>query len=122
MLASSRTMMMQNHNRDLYSSLTVVWWLGRVPSRIADSTTEVEYIAASEAAKEAVWMKNYIQELGVVPSIAEPVVIFSDNNRAIARKQRNRDLITDPNTFSNDTICLERWWEEVTFGWTESTQ
>ncbi|KAL0445794.1 UNVERIFIED_CONTAM: Retrovirus-related Pol polyprotein from transposon TNT 1-94 [Sesamum latifolium] len=30
----------------------------------ADSTTETEYIAASEAAKEAVWMKNYIQELG----------------------------------------------------------
>ncbi|KAL0427588.1 UNVERIFIED_CONTAM: hypothetical protein Slati_2933600 [Sesamum latifolium] len=26
----------------------------------------------SKAAKEAVWMKNYIQELGVVPSIAEP--------------------------------------------------
>ncbi|KAL0298824.1 UNVERIFIED_CONTAM: Retrovirus-related Pol polyprotein from transposon RE1 [Sesamum radiatum] len=34
MLASSRMMMMQNHSRDLYSSLTVVWWLGRVPSRI----------------------------------------------------------------------------------------
>ncbi|KAL0455666.1 UNVERIFIED_CONTAM: Retrovirus-related Pol polyprotein from transposon RE2 [Sesamum latifolium] len=30
-------------------------------------------------------MKNYIQELGVVPSIAEPVVIFCDNNGAIAQ-------------------------------------
>ncbi|KAK4389828.1 Retrovirus-related Pol polyprotein from transposon TNT 1-94 [Sesamum angolense] len=39
---------------------------------IADSTTEAEYMAASKAAKEAVWMKNYIQELGVVPSIDEP--------------------------------------------------
>ncbi|KAL0434305.1 UNVERIFIED_CONTAM: Retrovirus-related Pol polyprotein from transposon TNT 1-94 [Sesamum latifolium] len=28
------TMMMPNPNRVLYSSLTVVWWLGRVPSRI----------------------------------------------------------------------------------------
>ncbi|KAL0445215.1 UNVERIFIED_CONTAM: hypothetical protein Slati_2244200 [Sesamum latifolium] len=45
-----------------------------------DSTTEAEYIAASEAAKEVVWMKNYIQELGVVPSIAEPVVMFCNNN------------------------------------------
>ncbi|KAL0448513.1 UNVERIFIED_CONTAM: hypothetical protein Slati_1407700 [Sesamum latifolium] len=30
-------------------------------------------------------MKNYIQELGVVTSIVEPVVIFCDNNRAIAQ-------------------------------------
>ncbi|KAL0433018.1 UNVERIFIED_CONTAM: Retrovirus-related Pol polyprotein from transposon RE2 [Sesamum latifolium] len=30
-------------------------------------------------------MKNYIQELGVVPSIAEPIVIFGDNNGAIAQ-------------------------------------
>ncbi|KAL0283834.1 UNVERIFIED_CONTAM: Retrovirus-related Pol polyprotein from transposon TNT 1-94 [Sesamum angustifolium] len=55
-----------------------------------DSTTEAEYIAALEAAKEAVWMKNYIQELGVVPSIAEPVVVFCDNNWAIAQEKEPR--------------------------------
>ncbi|KAL0445768.1 UNVERIFIED_CONTAM: hypothetical protein Slati_1704700 [Sesamum latifolium] len=33
-LASSQTMMMPNPNRVLYSSLMVVWSLGRVPSRI----------------------------------------------------------------------------------------
>ncbi|KAL0387729.1 UNVERIFIED_CONTAM: hypothetical protein Sradi_2654700 [Sesamum radiatum] len=37
-----------------------------------------------------VWMKNYIQELGVVPSIAEPVVIFCDNNKAIAQAKEPR--------------------------------
>ncbi|KAL0457767.1 UNVERIFIED_CONTAM: Retrovirus-related Pol polyprotein from transposon TNT 1-94 [Sesamum latifolium] len=46
--------------------------------------------SASEAAKEAIWMKNYIQELGVVPSIAEPVVIFCDNNGAIAQAKEPR--------------------------------
>ncbi|KAL0301633.1 UNVERIFIED_CONTAM: Retrovirus-related Pol polyprotein from transposon TNT 1-94 [Sesamum radiatum] len=51
---------------------------------------EAEYIATSEAAKEAVWMKNYIQELGVVPSIVEPVVIFYDNNEAIAQTKESR--------------------------------
>ncbi|KAL0405950.1 UNVERIFIED_CONTAM: Retrovirus-related Pol polyprotein from transposon RE2 [Sesamum latifolium] len=51
----------------------------------AYSTMEAKYIAASEASKEVVWMKNYIQELGMVPSIAEPVVIFYDNNGAIAQ-------------------------------------
>ncbi|KAL0416297.1 UNVERIFIED_CONTAM: hypothetical protein Slati_3461600 [Sesamum latifolium] len=82
---------------------------------------EAEYITASEAAKEAVWMKNYIQELGVVPSIAEPVVIFCDNNGAIAQAM-NRDLITVLNTFLDDTSYSGRWWVEVTAGWTESAQ
>ncbi|KAL0323505.1 UNVERIFIED_CONTAM: hypothetical protein Sangu_1969800 [Sesamum angustifolium] len=70
----------------------MVAWKGSKQATIADSTIEVEYIAASEAAKKAaseaakkaVWMKNYIQKLGVVPGIAEHVVILCDNNGAIA--------------------------------------
>ncbi|KAL0289079.1 UNVERIFIED_CONTAM: Retrovirus-related Pol polyprotein from transposon TNT 1-94 [Sesamum radiatum] len=68
----------------------VVAWKSSKQDTTADSTTEAEYIAASEAAKEAVWMKNYIEELGVVPSIAEPVVIFCDNNGAIAQAKEPR--------------------------------
>ncbi|KAL0455634.1 UNVERIFIED_CONTAM: Retrovirus-related Pol polyprotein from transposon TNT 1-94 [Sesamum latifolium] len=81
----------------------VVAWKSSKQDTTADSTTEAEYITASEAAKEAVWMKNYIQELGVVPSIAEPVVIFCDNNGAIAQA-KDRDLITVPSTFLDATI------------------
>ncbi|KAL0285430.1 UNVERIFIED_CONTAM: Retrovirus-related Pol polyprotein from transposon TNT 1-94 [Sesamum radiatum] len=68
----------------------VVAWKSSKQDTTADSTTEAEYIATSEAAKEAVWMKNYIQELGVVPSIAEPVIIFCDNNGAIAQAKEMR--------------------------------
>ncbi|KAL0427527.1 UNVERIFIED_CONTAM: Retrovirus-related Pol polyprotein from transposon TNT 1-94 [Sesamum latifolium] len=68
----------------------VVAWKSSKQDTTADSTTEAEYIAASEAAKEAVWIKNYIQELGVVPSIVEPVVIFCDNNGAIAQVKEPR--------------------------------
>ncbi|KAL0445888.1 UNVERIFIED_CONTAM: Secreted RxLR effector protein [Sesamum latifolium] len=63
----------------------VVTWKSSKMATTADSNTEAEYIAASEAAKEAIWMKNYIQELGVVPSIIELVVIFCHNNGDIAQ-------------------------------------
>ncbi|KAL0405797.1 UNVERIFIED_CONTAM: hypothetical protein Slati_3893600 [Sesamum latifolium] len=68
----------------------VVAWKSSKQDTTADSTAEAKYIAASETAKEAVWMKNYILELGVVPSIAEPVVIFCDNNGAIAQAKEPR--------------------------------
>ncbi|KAL0361142.1 UNVERIFIED_CONTAM: Retrovirus-related Pol polyprotein from transposon TNT 1-94 [Sesamum radiatum] len=42
---------------------SVVPWKSSKQDTTADSTMEAEYISASEAAKEAVWMKNYIQEL-----------------------------------------------------------
>ncbi|KAL0409653.1 UNVERIFIED_CONTAM: Retrovirus-related Pol polyprotein from transposon TNT 1-94 [Sesamum radiatum] len=68
----------------------VVAWKSSKKDTTADSTTGAEYIAVLKAAKEAVWMKNYIQELGVVFSIAEPVVIFCDNNGAIAQAKEPR--------------------------------
>ncbi|KAL0313377.1 UNVERIFIED_CONTAM: Retrovirus-related Pol polyprotein from transposon TNT 1-94 [Sesamum radiatum] len=68
----------------------VVAWKSSKQDTKADSTTKAEYIAASKATKETVWMKNYIQELGVVPSSAEPIVIFCDNNGAIAQAKKPR--------------------------------
>ena len=52
---------------------------------IADSTTEAEYIAASEAAKEVFWIKKFIIGLGVVPSISDPVNMYCENNGAITQ-------------------------------------
>uniref|UniRef100_A0A2N9EWE6 Reverse transcriptase Ty1/copia-type domain-containing protein n=1 Tax=Fagus sylvatica TaxID=28930 RepID=A0A2N9EWE6_FAGSY len=59
-------------------------WRSCKQDTTADSTTEAEYIAASEAAKEAVWIRKFIQEFGVVPSIESPITIHCDNNGAIA--------------------------------------
>nr|GEW29327.1 hypothetical protein [Tanacetum cinerariifolium] len=44
---------------------------------------EAEYIAASEAAKEAVSIRKFIDELGVVPSNDYPIKINCDNSAAI---------------------------------------
>src|SRR6516165_5133589 len=62
-----------------------VSWKSSKQETIADSTTEAEYIAAAEAAKEAVWIRNFVTGLGVVPSVAEPIVLYCDNNGAIAQ-------------------------------------
>ena len=44
-------------------------WRSINQSSIADSTMEAEYIVASKAAKEAVWLKNFLLDLEVVPSV-----------------------------------------------------
>ena len=62
-----------------------VSWKSSKQSTVADSTTEAEYIAASDAAKEAVWIKKFITDLEVVPSITNPVDVYCDNNGAIAQ-------------------------------------
>jgi len=56
----------------------------------ADSTVEAKYIAASDAAKEAVWAKKFVIELGVIPFIKFVVPLFCDNNGAIAQAKELR--------------------------------
>ena len=68
----------------------VVSWRSSKQDTMADSTTEAEYIVTSDAAKEAVWIKNFIFRLGVVPSITNPVDVYCDNNRAIAQAKEPR--------------------------------
>ncbi|KAM1936807.1 hypothetical protein ACFX15_014034 [Malus domestica] len=67
-----------------------VSWKSKKQSVIADSTTEAEYVAAAEAGKEAFWMKKFITELGVVPTITSPVTLYCDNSGAIAQAKESR--------------------------------
>ncbi|XP_061336490.1 secreted RxLR effector protein 161-like [Gastrolobium bilobum] len=62
-----------------------VSWKSSKQETTIDSTTEAEYIAALEAAKEAVWIKKFVAELGVVPSIVDPIPLYCDNTSAIAQ-------------------------------------
>ena len=55
---------------------------------VADSTIKVEYIAASEAAKEAFWYKKFTIKHGVMPSDVIP--LYYDNNGAIALAKEPR--------------------------------
>nr|GEW03194.1 retrovirus-related Pol polyprotein from transposon TNT 1-94 [Tanacetum cinerariifolium] len=49
----------------------------------AMSVIEAEYIATSEAAMEAVWIRTFISRLGIVPTINEPIRMFCDNSAKI---------------------------------------
>ncbi|GJT41984.1 hypothetical protein Tco_0941849 [Tanacetum coccineum] len=58
-------------------------WKSSKQSTIAMSATESEYIAASEAAMEAVWIRKFISGLGIIPTINEPLNMYCDNSAAI---------------------------------------
>ncbi|GKG07946.1 hypothetical protein Tco_0333778, partial [Tanacetum coccineum] len=42
-----------------------------------------EYIAASEATMEAVWIRKFISGLSIVPTINKPIRMFCDNSAAL---------------------------------------
>ena len=67
-----------------------VVWRSVKQSSIADSTMEAEYIAACEAAKEAVWLKKFIIDLEVVPNMDKPIVLYCDNSGAVANSKEPR--------------------------------
>jgi hypothetical protein len=51
---------------------------------------ETEYIVASETTKEAIWIRNFVSELGVVPSASSPMDLYCDNSGAIAQAKEPR--------------------------------
>ena len=62
-----------------------ICWKNLNQHTVVDSICEVEYIAAFDAAKEVVWLHKFIIELGVVPSIHDPILMYCDSSSAIAQ-------------------------------------
>nr|KYP38863.1 Retrovirus-related Pol polyprotein from transposon TNT 1-94 [Cajanus cajan] len=58
----------------------LVSWKATLQSSVALSTTEAEYMALTEAAKEGIWLKGLISDLGVKQ---EHALIFCDSLSAI---------------------------------------
>ncbi|KAK4855041.1 hypothetical protein QYF36_003447 [Acer negundo] len=67
-----------------------VIWRSIKQSCIADSTMEAEYVAACEAAKEAVWLRQFLIDLEVVPSANKQITIYCDNSGAVANSKEPR--------------------------------
>ena len=67
-----------------------VIWRSIKQSCIADSTMEAEYVAACEAAKEAVWLRQFLIDLEVVHSANKYITVYCDNSGAVANSREPR--------------------------------
>ncbi|KAA0066193.1 gag/pol protein [Cucumis melo var. makuwa] len=67
-----------------------VVWRSIKQGCIADSTMEAKYVAACEAAKEAVWLRKFLHDSEVVPNMNLSITLYYDNNGAVANSKEPR--------------------------------
>lgn len=58
-------------------------WSSQRQKTVATSTMDAEYIAGAEAAKEAVWIRNFINDLRIPGVHIDTVPLYIDNNSAL---------------------------------------
>ncbi len=63
-------------------------WASRKQSMVTLSSTESEYIALTEAAQEALWMRRLLEELD--QEVVKPTVLFEDNQSCIKLLQNEK--------------------------------
>ena len=66
-------------------------WRSAKQSCIADSTMKVEYATACEVVKEAVWLKKFLFDLGVMRMEQVPITLFCNNSGAVAQSKDPRN-------------------------------
>lgn len=62
----------------------VVSWQSKKQPTVALSTTEAEYMAATQACKEALWWRSLLHEISLGFQVDKPTTIHSDNQSCIA--------------------------------------
>ena len=68
-----------------FISGSIVSWASKKQSTVALSSKEAEYMALTQATKEAIWFRRLLQELGFQSQkSAAPTLIYEDNQSCIA--------------------------------------
>nr|GEY31529.1 putative retrotransposon protein [Tanacetum cinerariifolium] len=82
----------------------------------ATSSAEAEYIAAFDASKEAVWVRKFISELGVVPTIEEPINMSTRTRHApdrmclyIDAEEHELGDLDEPATYKPALLDQDKW-------------
>ena len=65
-------------------------WRSIKQTCIADSPMEAEYVAASEATKEVIWLQKFLRDLEVIPGMDKAITLYCDNSAAIANTKESR--------------------------------
>jgi hypothetical protein len=58
-----------------------ILWKSKLQDEVAQSSSEAEYRAVAEGAKEAMWLRNLMEEIGF--PFTKPITLFVDNQSAI---------------------------------------
>ena len=61
----------------------VVSWCSKKQSCIALSTIKSKYLACSAAIQEAVWLRRFLQRLGVIAHVEDDVLLYFDSTLAL---------------------------------------
>ena len=59
---------------------TTISWISKLQKVVALSTTEAEYVAATEASKEVIWLQRFMKELGTKQENSR---LYNDSQSAI---------------------------------------
>jgi hypothetical protein len=79
----------------------LISWRSKLHNCVSLSSAEAEFIGATEAAKEAVWLRHMLAELGQ----PQPPTVFYEDNKACIHMARNRVV-----SGRNKHIQLKMWY------------
>ena len=85
---------------------TIVSWILKLQKVVSLSTTEVEYVAATEASKEMIWLQRFMEELG---KKQENDRLYCDRVQFIL--QRTRSSIRILSIYKSGTISYDPSWK-----------
>ncbi|KAG5718457.1 hypothetical protein E4T56_gene8763 [Termitomyces sp. T112] len=70
-----------------------VSWMSKLQTIVALSTTEAEFVAASETGQELCWLRNFLADIGAPQST--PLIMNVDNQSAISVSKQPEDMVYD---------------------------